>query len=172
MTGYICLCRYIVALALLGGCQKGTDAGEGKRLPKPPPPPQADTAVEVRIPVDVPGGPARIIDGARLRAVPPDFSDGERRAWRLGTLLGGGLPAGAALTVTNDRGMSVTMPLAAQDGLEPVLTVTKRGEVMAARVDPKSPFPPYHGQGGRLHRPGDPEPRINAVRSMRVHVDR
>jgi hypothetical protein len=49
-----------------------------------------------------------------------------------------------------------------------VLFLTRRGEVMVAAVDPKDPFPRYHGQGGRLRRGGDPMPRVAPVARLAV----
>jgi hypothetical protein len=57
------------------------------------------------------------------------------------------------------------------DDFQPVLQVSRRGEVVATMVDPKAPFPEYHGRGGRLGRTGDPLPRVSGVTAIRVFLD-
>lgn len=158
----------IVAVVALGclalaACEKAGDSAEAKRMPKPPPPARVELPADLRIPVEVGGKVALVLDAARLRATPPDFQEGERRAWRLATLVGSVAPADAMAAVISDDGLQITMRLQPASGLEPVLAVTRRGELHAALVHPKSPFPPYHGKGGRLHRPGDPQPRVARV---------
>jgi len=54
------------------------------------------------------------------------------------------------------------------DGLEPVLFLTRRGEVNVEAVDPKDPFPHYHGKGGRLHRVGDSLPHVEKVVRLEI----
>jgi len=54
------------------------------------------------------------------------------------------------------------------EGLEPVLFLTRRGEVIVSALDPKQPFPRYHGQGGRLHRAGDSLPRVAPVARLAI----
>jgi len=51
-----------------------------------------------------------------------------------------------------------------------VLFLTRRGEVIVSMIDPKDPFPRYHGQGGRLQRAGDSWPRV--VRVQRLEITR
>ena len=50
----------------------------------------------------------------------------------------------------------------------PVLMISRRGDVIAELVDPKEPFPEFHGQGGRLGRPPEPSPRVSSVERVRV----
>ena len=52
---------------------------------------------------------------------------------------------------------------------QPVLFFTRRGEVVATQVRPENPFPEFHGQGGRLRRPGDLTPRVSPVVKLRIH---
>ena len=35
-------------------------------------------------------------------------------------------------------------------------------------LDPKDPFPKFHGQGGRLHRAGDSMPRVSPVAKLAI----
>ena len=65
-------------------------------------------------------------------------------------------------------GVTVKFADPTPDGLEPVLFLTRRGDVVVAAVDPKDPFPKYHGQGGRLHRAGDTMPRISPVAKLAI----
>ena len=41
-------------------------------------------------------------------------------------------------------------------------------EVIVSAIDPKDPFPRYHGQGGRLHRAGDSMPRVVPVAKLAI----
>jgi hypothetical protein len=49
-----------------------------------------------------------------------------------------------------------------------VLFLTRRGEVIASTIDPKAPFPAYHGRGGRLHRAGDQLPHVGPVAKLAI----
>ncbi len=165
-----------LALALLlvtSGCTKASESQEAKRSPKPPPPPVAEAGPSVSIEVEIDGAAAPPIDGARLAAVKPDYEEDDRRAWRIGTLLG---PAadrpGVAVAVTGEKGITLVAhpPRSLVDPV-PVLFVSRRGEAHFVLVTPGEPFPGYHGRGGRLARPGDPLPRINGVTKIRVFLD-
>jgi hypothetical protein len=168
-----------VLLAALGGagvaCTKASDSADGKRMPKPPPPAQSaapTTASTVLVEVD--GAPAPAIDAARLASVPPDFKNDEHRAWKLTTLLGA--PAqrdGAVIAATGEKDITIVLkkPLKEKDPV-PVLIVNRRGELFCELVSADEPFPAYHGQGGRLARPGDPLPRVGGVTKIRVYVER
>jgi hypothetical protein len=118
----------------------------------------------------VEGVAAPPLDAARLSATPPDFHDDEHRAWRIATLLG---PAAASprarITVTGPKDVSIAMSNPrGPEGPLPVLSMNRRGEAMAGLVPADQPFPAYHGQGGRLSRPGDPLPRIVGVTRIEV----
>lgn len=162
------------ALALVGssGCQKASDAGAARQMPKLPPPPQVPLPATLRIAVEIDGQPAPPIDAARLAATRPDFRDRERRAWKLPTLLG---PAaarpGAVAEVTGDDGVTVLLRQPTDPAAPlPVLAESRRGEIVAAMVRAAEPFPAYHGQGRRLARPGDPLPRVGGVTRIRVYL--
>jgi hypothetical protein len=168
--------RLVMCLTLLvwSGCQKASDAAGDKQMPKLPPPPKVALPAELRIAVEIDGKEAPALDAARLNAVKPDFEDAERRAWRLATLVG---PAAArpnaVAAVTGEKDMTVVMrqPRTDKDPM-PVLTQSRRGGIVAAMVSQSDPFPPYHGQGRRLARPGDPLPRIDGVTKIRVYLDK
>ena len=149
------------------GCDEGAP-NEAKRMPKPPPPEDAGLAIAIAVSVD--GKPAASIDSAKLDSVKPDFQDDERRAWRFSTLLGARLEVPSAVVkVTGEKGIVLELPRpATSTSPEPVLMVSRRGEVMAAMIEPDNPFPQYHGRGGRLGRRGDPLPRISGVTAVEV----
>ena len=165
----------VLAVAVSGSaCKRPTsDANESKQLPKLAPPPEAGTSTSLRIEVTIDGAPAKPIDHTRLDAAKADFEDGERRAWRLDTLLGAaGQRDGAVFRVDGEKGMSVLLrrPSGEQDPL-PVLVLNRRGELLAAMVERNNPFPPYHGHGGRLVRRGDPLPRVTGVTKIGVALE-
>jgi hypothetical protein len=164
----------LVSLGLLSpGCQRASDEGDTKRVPRPPPPETESVPAALKVEVTIDGATAPAIDAARLQALPPDFSDQDRRAWKLGTLLGApALRPGAVVAAAAREGPEVLLRQAAGDA-EPqaVLMVSRRGDVVATMLDPKAPFPEYHGRGGRLGRAGDSLPRVVDVVRLRVFVD-
>lgn len=160
-----CVLVLVAGLFAVGGCQKASDATQAKRMPQPPPPPAPELHVPdgLHIDVVVGGKPAQAIDAARLRATPPDFADAERRAWKLTTLIGAVAP-GSEVVVSGAPAASLALkqPAASTDP-QPVLLLNRRGDLVATMVTPNAPFPPYHGAGGRLGRPGDTTPHIPGV---------
>jgi hypothetical protein len=117
---------------------------------------------DFKVPVESGGEIVYTITSAALQELKPDFQDDERQAWRLDTLLSEDVfPAGAVLEAAGSDGVGIAMhrPESAEDPL-PVIVLTRRSEIVAAIVKASNPFPDYHGQGGRLHRPGDPMPRL------------
>jgi hypothetical protein len=158
------------ALVALAACQKASESSEAKRMPKPPPSAETADSAKVHIDVEIDGKPAPAIDGARLAAATPDFKDEEHRAWKIATLVG---PAadrdGMDIAATGDKDVTILLPRSKAKGDPvPVLTMNRRGEVFATLLAPDDPFPPYHGRGGRLARPGDPLPRVAGVKKLRV----
>lgn len=157
-----------LALALVAGCGRAEDSSGAKRSPRPPAPPRVEVPADLRIVVTIDGAAAQAVDASLLGQLAPDFVDTDRRAWRLRRLvpsLGG---PEAAVEAVGRQGISMRFAGSAADGLEPVLFLTRRGEVMVAMVDPAKPFPDFHGQGGRLGRPGDPLPHLGGVSELRV----
>jgi hypothetical protein len=169
------------ALAALGfaavlasvGCDTAPGRNDTKRMPKPPPLDDAAAPSALSIAVEIDGQPAPAIDAARLDATAPDFTDHERRAWRLETLLGNAARReGAVMAVTGEKGLTIQLDRSSSEGAPiAVLAVSRRGEVVAAMVDPDEPFPGYHGHGGRLGRRGDPMPRISGVTKITVRLE-
>jgi hypothetical protein len=159
-----------LAAGLVLACQDAGRESAAKRMPATPPPPQASIPAGLQIAVEVDGRPAAAIDAARLAALRPDYEQGEHRAWKLASLLGApfGEP-GSVVEAVGASGIAVLLrPAASETEPQPVLALTRRGEVAAALVAPADPFPDYHGQGGRLRRPGDPLPRITPVTALKV----
>lgn len=157
-----------LALGLLA-CDRTDEAADGKRMPKPPPTTSV-AAPGVHVEVILDGVTVAPLDAARFDATKPDFAEDERRAFRMATLLGpaAGRP-GASFAITGDQGLVLTMSEPTDPKAPaPVLVVSRRGEVIATLLDPAQPFPPYHGWGGRLGRPGDPLPRIGGVRRIEL----
>ncbi|HWE29731.1 MAG TPA: hypothetical protein VHB97_17095 [Polyangia bacterium] len=165
--------RWILAgcLVVAIGCKKSSDLNATHEMPKLPPPPTVPLGA-LHIDVEIDGKPARPIDAALLESTKPDFADAERKAWRLATVIG---PAaarpGAVAEVTGDKNVAIVFASPANDTDPlPVLTQTRRGTIVAAMVDPADAFPPYHGQGRRMARPGDPLPRVSGVTKIRSYV--
>ena len=158
-----------VLVAAGSGCQKASDATQAKRMPQPPPAPAIHVPDGLRIEVVVAGKDAPAIDAARLRATPPDFADSERRAWKLTTLLGPTVGPSTEIVVSGAPSASLvlTQPATATEP-QPALMLNRRGDLVATMVTPNAPFPPYHGAGGRLGRPGDTTPHMPGV--MRIVV--
>jgi hypothetical protein len=160
----------VVAVVLAAGCQKASDSAEAKRMPKPPPTAPLEPPASLDIPVDIDGKPGAHIDAARLRSIPPDFQDSDRRAWRFTTLLGPSAtgPDQEVAAIGDDKVAVVFPRPSSPSDPQPVLMINRRGEVIATLVAPSAPFPAYHGEGGRLGRPGDPRPHVAPVARIRV----
>jgi hypothetical protein len=162
----------VLVLALVA-CTKASEEQRVKRMPLPPPPESAQPASELRIQVEIDGAVKSSIDAARLASLKPDYQDEERRAWRLATVLGSSVDRpGAVIAVTGEKGLTLVVhPPKSKDDPTPVFALTRRGEAVVAMVAQDEPFPPYHGRGGRLNRPGDPLPRISGVTHVKVYVE-
>lgn len=153
----------IVVLAL-AACSRPSD--DGKKLQDLPPPREVAVPPGLAIEVAVDGNPRPPITSDTLRATHPDFSDEEHRAWRIPTLVDAAAAPGAVVEASAASGPSVRF--ARDGGLEPVLFLTRRSELIVEALDPKEPFPRFHGRGGRLHRPGDQAPRVMSVARIAV----
>ena len=156
----------LVALAL-GACSKASDEASAKKWQAQPPfkdmAPPADLSIAVAV-----DGAARPAITATSLDQKPDFEDAERKAWLISHLVPEAAPAGTTIEASSPTGVSLKLAHPTPDGLEPVLFLTRRGEIVVSTVDPKDPFPPYHGKGGRLHRAGDSMPRLSPVAKLVV----
>lgn len=158
----------LLAIAVAAACSRAGEESRTKRSPSPPPPSDVDVPAGLRIPVVIEGVDAPPIDAARLAALPPDFADADRRAWRLTTVVPAFDRPGRAIYADGD-GLSLRLERpATPTALAPVLFLTRRGDVVVTLLDPATPFPDFHGQGGRLRRPGDPQPHVSPVTALRV----
>ncbi|HEU0032345.1 MAG TPA: hypothetical protein VFQ53_17055 [Kofleriaceae bacterium] len=157
----------IVALLAVAACGKASDEGEAKQWQEPPPGKDVPIPMQLAIEVTVDGSVRPPITAESLRGAKPDFADSERKAWKIATLVTEAASAGT-VEAWSPTGVSVKFPHPTPEGLEPVLYLTRRGEVIVAALDPKDPFPRYHGQGGRLHRAGDSMPRVAPVAKLDV----
>ena len=147
-------------IAILAIACHGDEPNEERKLPKLQPPPTVAIPRDLRVPISIDGKPAAALDAARLDANKPDFADAERSAWRVDTLFRADMPGGhARIAAFGDNGVSLALDVPAK-GAVPVLLLNRRGQVVLTVIDPASPFPGFHGQGGRLARPGDPSPHI------------
>ena len=160
----------IAAALIAAACSRAEDSSSAKRSPRPPAPPRVEVPTELRIPVSIDGvAAAAAIDATLLGQLAPDFADEERRAWRLRRLVPALAAPTAAVEAVGAAGISVRFAgEVASEHLEPVLFLTRRGDVVVTMVDPARPFPAFHGQGGRLGRPGDPLPHLGRVSELRV----
>jgi hypothetical protein len=158
--------RWLLIMALCA-CQKASE--ERREMPKLPPPPQAKVTPSLRIEVEVDGKAQSPLDAERLAKAAPDFTDGEHKAWRFSTLLGTTIAPGTSIAVTGAQNVTITLkqPQNSKDP-QPVITESRRGEIVAALISPEDPFPAFHGQGRRLARPMDPLPRISGVTKISV----
>jgi len=157
----------LAALLAVGACSRASTEGEAKQWAEPPPEKDVPIPPQLAIAVMVDGLAKESITADMLRATKPDFADEERKAWRIATLIRDAAPAGT-VEAWSPTGFSLKFQHPMPQGLEPVLFLTRRGEVIVAALDPKDPFPRHHGQGGRLHRPGDSLPRVGPVAKLEI----
>ncbi len=157
-----------LSIAVLGvGCSRASNEGEAKQWQEQPPPKDVNVPAGLSIGVTIGGAEHAPITSEMLTKTKPDFVDDERRAWRIQTIVPEAT-GGSTVEASSATGVSVKFAQPTPEGLEPVLYLTRRGEVVVAAVDPKEPFPRYHGQGARLHRPGDTMPRVAQVTKLAI----
>jgi hypothetical protein len=162
----------MMLIALLA-CTKASESTDAKRSPKPPPgPASSEPSSTLSIAIEIDGAPAAAIDSAKLNATNPDFKNDDHRAWKLTSLLPNTDRPGIAFAVTGEQDVTVVLrsPRTPTD-LIPAVMLNRRGELFANMIDPADPFPGFHGQGGRLARPGDPSTRIANVKKIRAYVE-
>lgn len=162
--------RWLLAVLLLTACSRASDESEAKKWAADPPPKDISPPASLAIAVEVDGAARRPITAQTLSAATPDFRDTERTAWLITTLIPDARQDGSVVEAESPAGVSVKFERPSAAGVEPVLFLTRRGEVIVSAIDPKDPFPRYHGQGGRLRRAGDSMPRVAPV--ARVIVTR
>lgn len=163
------LCHVSFAIAIASACSKPSqeDQHEAKVWPASPPGSNVKVPTSLSIEVVVDGTPKPAITAATLNAAKPDFADDDRKAWRIATLVADATAPGS-VEATSPTGISIKFQHPTTQGFEPVLYLTRRGEVIVAALDPKDPFPNHHGQGGRLQRPGDAMPHVKPVSRLEI----
>lgn len=160
--------RFGLALcAAVAGCGNPSQESEAKQWPVPPPKANIEIPSTLSIEVTVDGSPKPAITAQTLATAKPDFSDEDRKAWRIATLVAGVGPGGS-VEASSPTGISIKFQHPTPSGMEPVLFLTRRGEVIVAALDPKDPFPQHHGQGGRLQRPGNTLPSVKPVAKLDI----
>jgi hypothetical protein len=157
----------IALLATAGACSRASNESDKKQWQEQPPPKEVTVPAGLSIGVAVQGAEKPPITSELLEKTKPDFTDSEHRAWRIPTLIPDATP-GSSVEAASSTGVAVTFGEPTPDGREPVLFLTRRGEVIVAAVDPKDPFPRFHVQGARLKRPGDTMPRVTAVTKLSI----
>jgi len=161
--------RVLLLVLLVAACSRASEESEAKRAPAPPPPPRVEIPSDLAIAVTIDGATAPPITRDRLQALPPDFADAERRAWRLTSIVPELDQPGASVEARGPTGIAIHVERPAGPTMPaPVLFFTRRGDVVVAVIDPSNPFPGYHGQGGQLKRQGDPLPRLQPVTALDV----
>ncbi len=161
--------RLLLIVLALAACSKASNEGDKKQWQESPPPKELAVPAGLSIGVEVEGVARAPITSEILQRTKPDFSSPEHRAWRIPTLVPDAAPTGTIVEASAPSGVAVKFTHPSPEGLEPVLFLTRRGEVIVAALDPKDPFPRYHGQGSRLRRPGDSMPRVAPVTKLAIH---
>jgi hypothetical protein len=159
--------RWLVIAVALVACSRASEEGGAKKWQEAPPPREVSVPGGLSIAVTVDGADKPPITSQLLESAKPDFVDPEHRAWRVATLIAEAKP-GTVVEAASPNGVAVKFAQPTPEGLEPVLFLTRRGEVIVAALDPKDPFPRYHGQGSRLRRPGDTMPRVVPATKLAV----
>ena len=162
--------RRLLIVVVLAACSRASDEGNAKKWQEAPPPKGVSVPAGLSIAVSVDGVDKSPITSDVLVKTTPDFVDADHRAWRIPTLVSEAAPAGSVVEASSPTGFSVKFAHPTPEGLEPVLFLTRRGEVIVAALDPKDPFPKYHGQGSRLRRPGDAMPRVAPVTKLAISL--
>ncbi|HEY5920378.1 MAG TPA: hypothetical protein VIV11_01850 [Kofleriaceae bacterium] len=161
------MARWLLIALALCACSRASEEGDAKKWQEAPPPREVSVPTGLAIGVEVDGTAKPPITSKVLETTKPDFVDPEHRAWRVATLVPEA-KAGTVVEAASPNGVAVKFDQPTPDGFEPVLFLTRRGEVIVAALDPKEPFPKYHGQGSRLRRPGDTMPRVVPVTKLSI----
>jgi hypothetical protein len=160
--------RVLAIVLAVVACSKTSSEGQTKQWQEQAPPKDVTVPANVSIAVEVDGVAKEAITSEQLRAVKPDFVDPEHHAWLVATLVPDAAPPGSTVEATTPSGVGVKLQHPTADGLEPVVFLTRRGELSARAIDPKDPFPKWEGQGGRVHRQGDSQPHVAPVAKLAI----
>src|SRR5512139_2020940 len=160
----------VIVMALAAGCGKSEPVNEGKRLPAPPPT-KREIPASLEIAVTVFGEQRPPITAETLQKAPPDWtSKEEHKAWRIAKLVGVEETVETSFAITGTASnITVELPAkSAANALVPALSLNQRGAAVVEFVDPADPFPRFHGEGGRLGRSPESEPRVSGVTRIDV----
>src|SRR5688572_5918088 len=107
-----------VWLVLAGcvACSKASEESGAKRSPISPPPDPVELPATLSIPVEIDGQPAPAITRERLNELAPDFSDRDRRAWRLTRLIPVFDRPGSTIEAVGESGVAISLPRPASAG--------------------------------------------------------
>jgi hypothetical protein len=123
----------------------------------------------MRIPIERDDKTLVVVDRVLLDRTPADFSDDERKAWRLSTLIAPrAIDARTTIEVEDAKGarIVVVQPSDTLEGRQAILTVNRQGELRMAVTRPdEDVFASFHGRGGNRGRGGDPG-RVREVRHV------
>jgi hypothetical protein len=119
------------------------------------------------VPVERDGRVLASIDQPLLDRTKPDYVDGDRKAWRLTSLLGAGSIDGRLVEVEDAEGVRTALsgPTDLTSGRDLVLTVNRAGALRMALTSGEDVFAAFHGRGGNRGRAGDPT-RVREVRHI------
>jgi hypothetical protein len=165
------MARWLLIAVAIAGCSRASNEGEAKKWQEAPPPKEVvvPDGLSITVVVNVFDHPP--ITTAVLKETKPDFADAEHRAWRIATLVAAA-GVGSTIEASSSQGVAVKFMSPTPEGFEPVLFLTRRGDIIVTAIDPKDPFPRFHGQGSRLRRPGDTMPRVTSVTKLTVFTQR
>ncbi|MBA3462903.1 MAG: hypothetical protein H0T46_23305 [Deltaproteobacteria bacterium] len=158
----------VLAVAFAPACSKASQESETKQWPDTQPPKNMPPPADLKIGLKVHGSEKGSITADMLNTTKPDFVDAEREAWLIHTLVPDAAAPGTTVEAVSPAGVSIKFERPSAAGLEPVLFLTRRGEIIVSAIDPKDPFPRYHGQGGRLHRAGNSLPQMGPVARLEI----
>jgi hypothetical protein len=154
-----------LVLMFAAACGNSEPANEGKRMPAPPPT-KREIPADLKITIVVDGVEKPALTFATLTAIPPDWTDKDlRKAWRVSKLTGVEETPDRSFAITGTtQNITIEFPAKqAQNTLVPALSLSQRGTMVVELVDPSDPFPRFHGEGGRLGRSPESEPRVAGV---------
>ena len=157
---------WLASVALLVSCSNKDDS-VGSPARKVPPT-HAEIPAALSIAVSVQGKESEPVTGKTLAALAPDFSDENRRAWRLTRVLGQRFQAPTASVEakgTDGKSFSQRRPIGDEEPT-PVLLLTRRGQIAATVVSPEDPFPAHHGKGRRRGRSLGDAPLVVPVKEL------
>jgi hypothetical protein len=148
-------------------CGKSEPANEGKRMPAAPPSAKTrEVPADLKITVIVDGQERPAITRDSLVATAPEWADTQgHKGWRVAKLVGVDESTDRWFAITGTAN-NITVEFQAKsdaNALVPALTLSQRGQMVLELVDPADPFPRFHGEGGRLGRSPESEPRVAGV---------